>query len=129
MAKKISFGAAPKMDSADAIELDGLKGKLVAIMVTDRKSVTTKFDKGTQQTDMNYVTLVSQDMKKPEDVLKGVLFQKYFAHLPTDKWFIGKIVKNEKGHWGMVTDGVDKKVAEPLIKFIEGLPEEVEPAF
>lgn len=112
---------APAMKSGDVIELNPLLNKVVALRVTSRSAVQTKFG----QRELSEVIVLVQGETVPLD---GVLFQSYFQHLDIGDWYIGRIVKGERA-WGMDATNLDPKVIAALNRVIATMPDDSDVPF
>jgi hypothetical protein len=104
---------APKVQSQDQIELKPFLGKAVAVRVTERRKVNTKFG----ERDVNVVTLLVEGNGEP---MHGVLFQSYFSGLDTGEWYVG-IVEREELRWKLNAEKVSKKQMDAFEKTISAL--------
>lgn len=108
---------APKISSGDAIELEPLVGKAVAVKVTGRRKVATKYG----ERELNEVLLLPEGAKEP---LEGVLFQAYFTKLDLHEWYCGIVRKDEK-RWFL--EPANSKQARLLESAINQLPDDDTP--
>jgi hypothetical protein len=104
---------APKVQSQDQIELKPFLGKAVAVKVTERRKVDTKFG----ERDVNIVTLLVEGSGEP---MHGVLFQSYFSGLDIGEWYVG-IVEREELRWLLNAEKVTKKQMDAFEKTIAAL--------
>ena len=97
---------APKVNAGDSIELKPLVGKVLAVKVTARRDVETKF--GTRP--LNEAVIIVEGQREP---LVGVLFQSYFSKLDIGEWYVGKLEKEDL-RWNLNSDAVNQKQMKAL---------------
>jgi hypothetical protein len=108
----------PPSKSLDSIDLDALKGHIVAVRVLDRIQKETKFG----PRPMSTLELVTSDSAEP---VVGVNFSSYFSQIPMYVWYVGKIASVRRGKmdaWTMEAV-TDKKAIAALQAVIATLPE------
>lgn len=96
---------APRAASGEAISLEALKGKAVALVPYARKTVDTKFGKRT-------VTAVRLYVLGSKEPLDGVLFQSYFHDLALNEPVAGVIEEQETklgNRWILNADSLTAK--------------------
>jgi hypothetical protein len=99
--RNVKIHKAPKVNAGDSIELKPLIGKTLAVKITARRDVDTKFGKRP----LNEAVLIVEGQKEP---LVGVLFQSYFSKLDLHEWYVGKLEKEEM-RWNLNSDAVNQK--------------------
>jgi hypothetical protein len=92
---------APKVNAGDSIELKPLIGKILAVKITVRRDVETKFG----MRPLNEAVIFVEGQKEP---LVGVLFQSYFSKLDLNEWYAGKLEKEDL-RWNLNADGLNQK--------------------
>lgn len=97
---------APKLNAGDSIELKPLIGKTLAVKITARRDVETKFGKRP----LNEAVLIVEGQKDP---LVGVLFQSYFSKLDIGNWYVGSLEKEDL-RWNLNADSVNQKQMKSL---------------
>lgn len=106
---------APKVTSGDVIELEPLVGKAVAVKVTNRRKVDTKYG----ERELNEVVLLPEGAKEP---LEGVLFQAYFTKLDLNEWYVGIVRKDEKRWFLEPASGKQVRALEAAVDQIDEVP-------
>ena len=99
--QNVKIHKAPKVNAGDSIELKPLIGKVLAVKVTARRDVETKF--GTRP--LNEAVIIVDGQREP---LVGVLFQSYFSKLDIGEWYVGKLEKEDL-RWNLDADGLNQK--------------------
>jgi hypothetical protein len=113
---EMALKKAPKVQSQDQIELKPFIGKAVAVKVTERRKVDTKFG----ERDVNVVTMLVEGNGEP---MYGVLFQSYFSGLDIGEWYVG-IVEREELRWLLNAEKVTKKQMDAFEKTIAAMEKE-----
>ncbi len=112
---------APRAAIGEAISLDPLKGKAVAVVPYARKTVDTKFGERT-------VTAVRVYVLGSKEPLDGVLFQAYFQALALNEAVAGVVEEQETklgSRWILNADALNPKQLaqlEAAIAEAEDLP-------
>jgi hypothetical protein len=104
--QNVKIHKAPKVNAGDSIELKPLIGKVLAVKITARRDVDTKF--GTRP--LNEAIIFVDGQKEP---LVGVLFQSYFSKLEIGEWYVGKLTKDDL-RWNLDADGLTQKQMKAL---------------
>jgi hypothetical protein len=107
----VKIHKAPKINAGDSIELKPLIGKTLAVKITARRDVETKFGKRP----LNEAVLIVEGQKEP---LIGVLFQSYFSKLELNEWYVGKLEKEEL-RWNLNADALNQKQMKALEAAVE----------
>ena len=102
---------APKVNAGDSIELKPLIGKVLAVKITARRDVDTKFGKR----GLNEAVMFVEGQKEP---LIGVLFQSYFSKLELNEWYVGKLEKEDL-RWNLNADSLNQKQMKALEAAVE----------
>lgn len=91
-APKTTFNAPPEKLGGDAIDLSKLAGKTIAVFLTGKQSVETKFG----PRDMVSAVILTPASAEP---LSGVMFAKYFtSNLELKKWYAGLLTQSGNGN-------------------------------
>lgn len=98
----------PKANNGDSIDLKPLLGKPLAVMVTERRDVKTKF--GERPVNTAIVVVAGQ-----ETPLHGVLFQSVFSKFTLGEWYAG-VLEKEEMRWSLNPDKLNQKTVKDLEK-------------
>lgn len=113
------LNAAPKANAGQSIDLAAMQGKAVAVRITQRAEVATRFGDKTMSAGQILVEGESEPME-------GVFFQSYFQRLALNEWFAGVVVKSDRA-WGLDAEAVKQPALKKLQAAIEKVPDNALP--